>query len=320
MSRLAHALDAGAVSLPDNGTIAVVEPPLRYDLACLPKDRVVVVSPNYPAHAAFKADGFAVDVIQPASPALTIVVAGKSKTRTRGNIATASLASAPIIVDGDKTAGIDSLYKALKKVVAVSEAHSKAHGKVFSLAPDDAFTGWLAEAKTVDGFRTWPGVFSEDKIDRGSKLLADTLPPLKGRVADLGSGWGYLSSRMLAASPDVTEALLVEADALAGTCGRENVTDTRATHRWDDAIGFDPGGDLDHVITNPPFHTGRAAEPSLGQAFIVSAARVLGPKGTLWLVANRQLPYEGVLVETFREVEEIAGDPTFKVFCAKRPR
>ncbi len=319
MSRLAHALDAGAVSIPDYGTIAVVEPPLGYDLSFLPRDRVVVVTPSYPVHSAFEAAGYAVDVIQPAGATLSIVVAGKSKTRTQGNVATASLAGSPIILDGDKSVGIDSLHKSLKALLPVSDAHSKAHGKVFSLPPSDALLAWLAGPKSVDGFRTWPGVFSEDKIDRGSKLLADTVPALTGRVADLGSGWGYLAKRILEKSPDVIELLLIEADAHAGACGRENVADPRAVHRWDDAASADPGAELDVVVTNPPFHVGRATDPSLGQMFIRAAQRMLKPNGTLWLVANRQLPYEGVLRDCFREVDELAGDKTFKIFHARKP-
>jgi len=70
---------------------------------------------------------------------------------------------------------------------------------------------------------------------------------------------------------------------------------------------------------NPPFHTGRAAEPSLGRAFIAAASRMLAPHGKLWMVANRHLPYEQALRDQFRNVDEIAGDGAFKVFHANRP-
>ena len=63
----------------------------------------------------------------------------------------------------------------------------------------------------------------------------------------------------------------------------------------------------------------RAADPSLGRAFIAAAARLLAPQGGLWLVANRHLPYEAALAEAFGEVQEIAGDASFKVIEARRP-
>ena len=76
----------------------------------------------------------------------------------------------------------------------------------------------------------------------------------------------------------------------------------------------------DAVIANPPFHQGRAAEPDLGAAFVAAAARILKPSGRLFLVANRQLPYEAVLAIAFREWEKLAEDGTYKVIRAERPR
>lgn len=320
MRRLAHALNAGAVSFPDTGTIAVIDPPTGYDLSALPRGRVRVTTSFKPAYDAFKSSGVEVDVVVPADAALSIVVAGKSKSRTRGNIALAALSAAPIVVDGDKTAGVDSLYRDLKRMGEVTPAYAKAHGKVFQLSPGPAVLDWLPQPGSVNGFRTWPGVFSEGGIDKGSALLSATLPPLKGRVADLGSGWGYLAAQALQASPAITQLHLVEADAHAGACGRDNLSDPRAVHHWADATVWTPDDAMDIVITNPPFHGGRAADPSLGQAFITAAARLLQPRGALWLVANRQLPYEGSLDESFREVDEVTSDPAFKIFHARKPR
>ena len=71
---------------------------------------------------------------------------------------------------------------------------------------------------------------------------------------------------------------------------------------------------------NPPFHAGRRADPEIGRAFIAAAARMLKPAGTLWLVANRHLPYEISLKDRFRDVAEIAGTSKFKVLQAVRPQ
>ncbi|MEL7460838.1 MAG: methyltransferase [Pseudomonadota bacterium] len=320
MTRLAHALDAGAISLPDTGTIAVIDPPVGYDLSALPRERVKVSTSFKPAFDAFTSAGFEVDVVVAEGAALLVVVAGKSKSRTRGNIALAAMSAAPIVVDGDKTAGVDSLYRDLKTKGELTPAYAKAHGKVFQLSPGPAVLDWLPQPGEVEGFRTWPGVFSEGGIDRGSAFLADTLPPLKGRVADLGSGWGYIADRALRASPAITQLHLIEADAHAGACGRDNVKDPRAVHHWADATTWAPDEPMDIVVTNPPFHVGRSADPALGQAFIAAAAGLLQPRGALWLVANRQLPYEGSLDANFREVDEVKSDPAFKIFHARKPR
>lgn len=70
---------------------------------------------------------------------------------------------------------------------------------------------------------------------------------------------------------------------------------------------------------NPPFHIGRASDPELGRAFIRAAARMLSPRGQLYMVANRHLPYEGDLAAAYGEVREIGGDNRFKIVQAARP-
>jgi len=157
------------------------------------------------------------------------------------------------------------------------------------------------------GFVTRPGVFSADGSDRGSVLLAAALPEkIKGHVADLGAGWGYLS-RAILAHDGVKSLDLVEADREALDCARENITDPRAVFHWADATSFKPARPWDVVVMNPPFHTSRAADPELGAAFIRAAHRGLLPSGSLWLVANRHLPYDRILTPLFRNVEDIGA-------------
>ena len=74
----------------------------------------------------------------------------------------------------------------------------------------------------------------------------------------------------------------------------------------------------DWVIMNPPFHSGRAAEPALGQRFIEVASSTLPRGGRLLMVANRNLPYEQILEKTFRRVEKLSERDGFKVFEANK--
>src|SRR6056297_3546897 len=204
---------------------------------------------------------------------------------------------------------------------AVSSAWAKAHGKLFTVTGGD-FSDWPAEApaQAADGWWRAPGVFSEGRIDRASAHLAELLPAaLPGSVADLGAGWGYLSGAILARE-GVETVHLVENDRVALEAARRNLDDGRAVFHWADATRWSAPALLDHVVTNPPFHTERKAEPELGRAFIRAAAAMLKPKGGLWLVANRHLPYEAALEGTFRELHEVGGDPGFKVIHATRPR
>jgi 16S rRNA (guanine1207-N2)-methyltransferase len=169
-----------------------------------------------------------------------------------------------------------------------------------------------------DGLWTQPGVFSWDRIDPGSALLAEALPPLSGRGADLGCGVGYLALKVLA-EPAVGNLILVDIDRRAIDCASANVIDARAHLRWADVrAGLDDLTGLDFVVMNPPFHAAGSQDHGLGQVFIRRAAACLRPGGVCWLVANRHLPYEAVLGQEFSRVIQVRDQGGYKVFEARR--
>ncbi|MFP4275486.1 MAG: class I SAM-dependent methyltransferase [Paracoccaceae bacterium] len=323
LPRLSLALDGGGLELPGDGPIAVLMPRAGMDLSALPRDRVRVVTPLKPDHDAFAAAGYACTSSLDAPAAAAVVFLPRAKTLARDLLARAEAAvtpGGPVVVDGQKTDGADSILRDLRRLVQVEGPISKAHGKIYWFAADTTLLGWRApdRLRIAEGFVTAPGVFSADGIDPGSRLLAETVPKgLSGQVADLGAGWGYLAARLLARCPKLTRLDLVEADRVALDCARENVTDPRARFHWADATRWRPDAALDAVVMNPPFHSGRAADPGLGRAFIAQAAAVLRPGGTLWLVANRHLPYEAELDRHFTGIREIGGDARFKLLEAR---
>ncbi|WP_103259023.1 class I SAM-dependent methyltransferase [Tabrizicola aquatica] len=319
-ARLSLALESGALVLPASGLIAVYRPRARDDLSDLPQDRVVVLTGFKPDHDHF-ARGYQV---QPAPPyAAAIVCLPRSREAGRALIAQAAAEVAPggwVAVDGQKTDGIDTALKDLRGRVDLSESLSKAHGKLASFTVGPDLSDWQARPSQVSGFQTLPGVFSADGPDRGSILLAAALPvKLGGKIADLGAGWGYLAAEILK-WPGVKRLDLVEAEADALACARINVTDDRARFHWADATQWRPETLLDAVVMNPPFHSAREADVGLGAAFIRAARRMLAPNGALWLVANRHLPYDAVLAESFLEVQDAGGDSGFRVIHATKPR
>jgi len=168
------------------------------------------------------------------------------------------------------------------------------------------------------GLWSQPGVFSWDRLDPGSDLLLGHLPDLAGRGADFGAGIGWLSRKALT-SPAVTSLALIELDRRALDCARRNVVDPRASFEWADVRrAAEALSGLDFVVMNPPFHDGGHEDRALGQAFIRAAAKVLRPGGTLWLTANRHLPYEAVLADAFKRVAPVADAGGYKVFEARR--
>lgn len=318
--RLSLALESGALTLPATGQIAVYRPRIGDDLSDLPQERTVVLTGFKPDHDHF-AQGRSVTPAPPYAAAL--VCLPRSREAGRALIARAAAEVAPggvIAVDGQKTDGIDTALKDLRARVPLSESQSKAHGKLATFAAGPDLSDWLARPAVVDGFQTLPGIFSADGPDRGSVLLADALPAkLSGKVADLGAGWGFLAAEILK-RPGVKRLDLVEAEADALDCARVNVTDPRARFHWADATTWRPESLLDAVVMNPPFHAGRDADPALGAAFIRAARRMLAPDGSLWLVQNRHLPYDAVLAESFLHHEDVAGNASFRVVHATKPR
>lgn len=319
--RLMLALQSG-LDLPEFGLISVLGPQSDTDLMVLPQDRVRIVQPQKPVFDHFQALGFdCVTAIEPET-AVTILCLPRAKALARSQVYQACVSTTGrVVIDGAKTDGIDSLLRDIRARVPVFGPLSKAHGKVFWFdANAKAFADWQApSSQMVDGFHTAPGVFSADGIDPGSAMLAANLPAKLGRhVVDLGAGWGYLAASILAIE-NVKTLDLIEADTTALDCARQNVTDARAQFHWADARIWGAAGKYDTVVMNPPFHTGRSAEPALGRAFIASAARLLAPNGSMWMVANRHLGYESTLSEHFTKSEEIAGDARFKVLRAQRP-
>jgi 16S rRNA (guanine1207-N2)-methyltransferase len=318
--RLTLALDAGW--LPAEGRVLGLGTRLEDLPPDFPVERLVAVQDFRPEAEALERAGIATAAAPEGDFAAALVHAARARDLSRDRLARARAAvgPGPLVVDGAKTDGIESLLSAVRKRAGVEGVLSKAHGKVFRV-PGDDFGDWICTpAANADGFVTAPGIFSADGIDRGSALLADALPEaMSGAAADFGAGWGYLSHRLLERG-GITECHLVEADRRALDCARRNVADVRARFAWADVSAWAAPEPLDHVLCNPPFHVSRRADPDIGRAFLAAAARNLAPRGRLWLVANRQLPYEGDLSALFGQVTELGGDAGFKVILAERPR
>ena len=319
--RLSLALSQGLVALPDAGRVLLLRPPGDLDTGSLPVDRCVAVTGFRPDHDALAARGVPVARVPEGDFAAAIVFVPRVRDHARAMIAQACGTlppGAPVIVDGAKGDGIDSLLRACRGWADIGEVYSKAHGKCFAFPATRAPADWPGAERRVEGYVTRPGVFSADGPDPGSVMLSDALPALAGRVCDLGAGWGYLSARLLT-SEAVTGLDLVEAEALALDCARANVPDPRAAFHWADATVW-TGGPYDAIVCNPPFHASRKADPALGRAFIAAAARNLAPKGAAWFVANRHLPYEASLSDAFAQVVTRAEGAGYKVIEARRPR
>lgn len=259
---------------------------------------------------------------------MALVLCGRHRRENEARLAEAlkrTKAGGLIVTATAKKDGGGSLRKRMEELVGIEDHASKHHGVVFWLRRPATLDAALLSgaAEGADGFETAAGGFSDDGIDAGSALLASCLPEdLSGRVADFAAGWGFLSVAASQRCPGIRSIDLYEAHHASLEAARHNMAvkapGMSARFFWHDLLGEDVSERYDAILMNPPFHRSRAAEPDMGQQMIVSAAKALQPRGKLFLVANRPLPYEEVLARHFSAHGELLRNGTFKVLWARK--
>ncbi|MGR6467275.1 class I SAM-dependent methyltransferase [Rhizobium sp. PAMB 3182] len=260
-----------------------------------------------------------------------LILCGKHRGANEAWLATALERVVPggmIVLAGGKEDGVQPLRKRLAALGYAPEHMPKYHGVAVWFARPEDISGALkifsSSPVSVEGrFRAAPGMFSHDRVDGGSELLASRLPTdFDGLAADFAAGWGYLSVALADKSPATKRIDLFEADHASLEAAKANLAANcpRLATRffWQDLAGEAVKEKYDLVIMNPPFHEGHAADPLLGQTLIKAAAGALRSGGRLMLVANRGLPYEDVMAASFRQFGETCRNARYKVLWGAR--
>lgn len=259
--------------------------------------------PWYPENARLRMGGWQ-EMDKPQGWAQVVLFGGRQKDENRQLLRAARGLAGPegkVYFALPNDYGGRSFHKELEDLI---DNISGRKSRLFVLPGHSPTSPLYALEKNREGLWSCPGLFSWDRADRGSQLLAQLLEKedLPGPVADLGAGWGYLSSRLA----NKTDLHLFEADRRGVEACQANCPQAK-TH-WCDVT--DPTslpsqlfGRMRSVVTNPPFHTHKRSEPVLGGAFVATAARLLGKGGKLYLVGNSHLPYPKL-------VESLMGEST----------
>lgn len=212
----------------------------------------------------------------------------------------------------------------------------RGENKAFAISPHEK----LPFQRIQEGERAFistPGIYGWEKIDKGSALLAGALPhDLKGRMADFGCGYGYLSCLALETNAGLTEIAGLDADYRALECWTQNMQNmarmndgdaeiqrscsTAFKTEWCDLTkpGQYAGRNYDVIVMNPPFHTGKKTDSDIGLSFIESAYTALKKGGALYMVANAHLPYESRLGAIFKSHEKLFETGGFKGYLARK--
>lgn len=172
------------------------------------------------------------------------------------------------------------------------------------------------DADRVYRFRTAPGVFSRTAVDRGTRLLLDTVDVSGARrILDLGCGYGVMGIVAAGRAPHA-RVTLVDVNPRAVALAVENVALNRAVNaqvRCGDGLAAVAGERFDLILFNPPIRAGRGVVLRLMR----EAHASLGAGGRLYFVARTQQGARtlGRLAgEIYPSVAEVARGGGFRVF------
>ena len=169
-------------------------------------------------------------------------------------------------------------------------------------------------------FTSDAGVFSKGELDRGTRVLLETLPPLTGSVLDLGCGWGAVGVTLARANPGLRVTMADvnrRALDLAAANARANGADCEVLES--DGFGALAGRVFDTVVTNPPI---RAGKQVIYRMFADAAAH-LAPGGALYIVIRKQQGAESAvryLSSLYQTVEKLEKSGGFWVLRASGPK
>ena len=310
---LSRALELLLKNLPKSPALWV-KPPSGTRIPCADSS---FYQPWYPEHQRLLKDGNT--AWTPGSEFSNAVVFGGRHKEENVQLVEACRSHGPVHFLIPNEYGAKSYRKLFEGALEEEEVGRKSRLMRLRQSKDSQPKPLVEYSETLPGFVSTPGLFCWDKPDKGSELLAQALAEqeLKGPVLDLGAGWGYLCKNL----PEELELHLVEADSRGVEACRRNLSGRPATYHWADAT--EPAtlpanllNGMHTVITNPPFHTHKQAEPILGGAFVANAHRFLRKGGRFYMVGNVHLGYFKLLETFFQDVKELSRANGFSVFGA----
>lgn len=174
---------------------------------------------------------------------------------------------------------------------------------------------WEYQGREIE-FLTDSGVFSRGHVDYGSRLLAESLPPLSGRVLDLGCGYGFLGVAMKLLNPAI-DVVMCDVNRRALDLARQNAGKHGVQAEILESDGYSAvEGTFDAIVTNPPVRAGK----DVYYPWFDGAPARLNPGGALYVVLQRKqgAPSAQRHLETlFAQVEIIARGAGFHIIQAR---
>ena len=170
---------------------------------------------------------------------------------------------------------------------------------------------------------TASGVFSADRLDKGTQVLLDHVPdpPETGTLLDLGCGWGPITLALAEAAPgatvlaaDVNERSLALTARNAEVAGLDNVRTSQAEALLAELRQTSTPVDL--IWSNPPVRIGKEALHEL----LLSWLQLLSADGEAWLVVLKNLGADSLATWLTGQGWDVSRQASSKGFRVLRVR
>lgn len=169
-------------------------------------------------------------------------------------------------------------------------------------------------------FLTSSSVFSKRRVDLGTRLLIESMVlPEKGKVLDLGCGYGPVGVVAAVVNPEL-HVVMVDVNQRAVRLARENAKRSR-TGNVEVRRGFlyEPveGMEFDAVLCNPPVSAGMKTVTSI----VTNAPRHLRENGSFQIVVRTKIGGKRLSAElgkVFGNVEVLSKGSGYRVLLSKK--
>lgn len=168
--------------------------------------------------------------------------------------------------------------------------------------------------------RNYPNVFAREKLDIGTRFFLENLPDMSQHQCfiDLACGNGLLGIQALKKYPKL-QGIFVDESAFAIRSAEESlllngIDHTRVQLQQADVLHGVDTPCVDAVLCNPPFHQQHSVTTHISEAMITASAKALKKGGSLYLVANKHLPYKALLNRNFSSTKVASSNSKFVIY------
>ena len=162
-------------------------------------------------------------------------------------------------------------------------------------------------------FYTDNGVFSKKGLDFGTRTLLENIPKLKGKVLDLGCGYGPIGIYIKKTNDVIVDMVYINLRSL--DLSKKNSLLNKVEVNIFESNGYQNINDkYDYIITNPPIRVGKTILYDL----LLNAKEYLNQNGELWLVINKDQGAKSLMkdLEEKYKVELIIKNKGFYIIKA----